>query len=191
MKKLLPKQLTDTWWGNIILGFSVAVIFYYVILSTVLSTRTPIVAVVSDSMYHGPNDRFGTLCGESVSGGQNLDKFWEICDNTYQSFGITKGQFEKFPFRNGFDVGDMPIIKGSDEYHVGDIIVYSVSGIGAPIIHRVIDVKDGIYKTKGDNNAGQNIYENSVVKEQIKGKVIFIIPKIGYFKVLTNRVFGV
>ena len=172
--KILPKILTDTWWGNILLGFLAAVIFYYVILSTVLGNNTPVVAVVSSSMEHDEsleNDYYGWL-------GKNL--------------GYDRDYISSWPIADGFNVGDMPVVRNQGKYEVGDVIVYSVEGINAPIIHRIIDINDdGTYQTKGDNNFGQLNYEFTVKPEQIKGKVIFIIPKIGYFKVLTNRWFGV
>ncbi|MBI2084453.1 MAG: hypothetical protein HYT70_02475 [Candidatus Aenigmarchaeota archaeon] len=190
MKKFW-KTLTDSWWGNILLGFAAAVIFYYVVLVNVLSSSTPVVAVVSGSMYHGPSDG-KQICGIAIDGFKQFDDYWKICGETYEEFGITKEQFASFNFKDGFGVGDMPVVKGEGTYMVGDIIVYSVQGINAPIIHRIVKINgDGTYQTKGDNNNGQNPYEYSVSPSQIKGKVIFIIPKIGYFKVLTTRLFGV
>lgn len=171
--KILPKFLTDTWWGNIILGFAAALIFYYVILSLLLSSNTPVVAVVSGSMEHD----------ESV----DADHYGWLEEN----LGYNKTYIDSWPIKNGFNVGDMPIVKGRDKYEVGEVIVYSVQGVKAPIIHRIIKINDdGTYQTKGDNNNAQNFYEFSVRKEQIKGEVIFIIPKIGYFKVLFNKLFG-
>lgn len=172
--KLLPKILTDTWWGNILLGFLAAVIFYYVILTNVLSSNTPVVAVVSGSMEHDESlesDHYSWL---------------------EKNMGYDRDYVNSWPVRNGFNVGDMPVVRGKENYKVGDVIVYSVGGIDAPIIHRIIKVNDdGSYQTKGDNNGGQLNYEKGVKREQVKGKVIFIIPKIGYFKVLTSRLLGV
>lgn len=169
--KILPKTLTDTWWGNILLGLGAAVIFYYVILSTILSSTTPVVAVVSNSMKHDASleyDHYGWL---------------------EENLGYNRTYIDSWPVSKGFSVGDMPIVKGQDKYEIGNVIVYSVSEVNAPIIHRIIKINnDGTYQTKGDNNPGQLPYESSVKPEQIKGKVIFIIPKIGYFKVLINKV---
>ncbi len=188
--KIIPKILTNTWWGNIFLGFLAAVIFYYFILANVLSSDTPVVAVVSSSMEHR---------NPEITYYQWLEKNLEYNRSYIDSWTMT----------NGFSVGDMPVVSGGvpltgffsligvaesdqEKYEVGDVIVYSVEGIDAPIIHRIITINDdGTYQTKGDNNSGQLNYEFSVKPEQIKGKVIFIIPKIGYFKVLTNRLFGV
>ena len=171
--KILPRILTDTWWGNILLGFVMAVIFYYVILSTVLSSSTPVVAVVSSSMQH---------VNPEVTHYQWLEK----------NLGYGRVYIDSWPVHNGFGVGDMPIVKGQEKYQIGDVVVYSVKGVNAPIIHRIIKINDDdTYQTKGDNNSGQLNYELSVKSEQIKGNVIFIIPKVGYFKVLTNRLLGV
>ncbi|MBU5537206.1 MAG: signal peptidase I [Candidatus Aenigmatarchaeota archaeon] len=172
--KISLKILTDTWWGNVLLGFLAAVIFYYVILSTVLGNNTPVVAVVSNSMLH------------DASVEQDYYQWLE------KNYGYNRTYISSWPIPNGFSVGDMPIVKKQDKYQVGDVIVYSVEGIRAPIIHRIIKINDdGTYQTKGDNNSGQLSYEFSIKPEQIKGKVIFIIPKIGYFKVVVNRIFGV
>lgn len=172
--KILPKILTDTWWGNILMGFLAAVVFYYVILSTILGNNTPVVAVVSSSMEHDDS--------------LEQDHYqWLV-----EKLGYEKDYVNSWPVANGFNVGDMPIVKAKDEYKVGDVVVYSVEGINAPIIHRIIKTNDdGTYQTKGDNNSGQLNYEFGVKMEQINGRVIFIIPKIGYFKVITNRLFGV
>jgi len=177
--KIIPKFLSETWWGNVVLGILSAAIFYFLILRILLSTDLPMVAVVSDSMYHGPNDNYRTLCGVKVDRYQNFTNFWDICKSQYDKFNITKEQFKEFPASNGFDVGDMPIIRGVDEYKVGDVIVYSTSRVSVPIIHRIVKInEDNSYQTKGDNNPGQNPYELSVAKQNVHGKVIFIIPKL-------------
>ena len=85
----------------------------------------------------------------------------------------------------------MPIVQRTDDYKVGDIIVFSVPSQRIPIIHRIVKVNsDGSYQTKGDHNALQNPYEYSIQKSQIHGRVIMIIPKLGYFKVFISDLFG-
>jgi signal peptidase len=108
-----------------------------------------------------------------------------------ENMGYNRSYIESWPMKNGFDVGDLPIVQGSDEYKVGDVIVYEVPGQSIPIIHRIIKINpDGTYMTKGDHNSGLLPFEASVKKEQIKGRVIFIIPKLGYFKVIFHWLFG-
>ena len=171
------KKLTQGLVGNLFyafLGLLVAVVFYYGILRLGLATDLPMVAVVSGSMKHDASaeaDFYGWL---------------------EKNLGYDRNYINSWPVTGGFAVGDMPVIKGDEEYKVGDIIVYSVPGSEAPIIHRIIKINpDGSYQTKGDNNSSQLPYETKVTKEQIHGKVLFVIPKVGYFKVLFNKVLGV
>jgi len=177
----LPKKLTQGPTGNLFyasLGVLVAVIFYYVILRSALATDLPMVAVVSNSMKHDTS--------------LNTDYYQWLENN----LGYNKTYIDSWPVGGGFVIGDMPIIKGSSEYKVGDVIVYNTPCPGtycqsAPIIHRIIKInEDGTYQTKGDNNSGQLPYELSIKKEQIHGKVIFIIPKVGYLKVVLNKLIG-
>ena len=53
-------------------------------------------------------------------------------------------------------------------------------------IHRVVDIKDGYYTTKGDHNAATFFFEEKVGKEQIYGKVLLKIPYLGWVKVAFN-----
>jgi len=138
-----------------------------------LNTDTPVVAVVSSSMQHD-------------SPAQTYYGWLET------NLGYNRSYIDSWPISGGFLVGDMPIVQGADGYNVGDIIVYSVPGQSVPIIHRIIVINpDGSYQTKGDNNLQQLTYEFSVRSVQVHGKVIAVIPKLGYFKVFTMRVFGV
>jgi signal peptidase I len=174
-------------YGGIILA-----VLVHLLLRIVLSTELPVVAVVSDSMDHGITDEYKYPCGRVVKDYEkNFDNWWELCGDTYAKFNISKNQFKSFSFKDGFEKGDMPIVTGSDDYKVGDVIVYTVSTQSPPIIHRMVKVNpDGTYQTKGDHNANQNDYEDSIKKDQIQGKVIFIIPKIGYFKVIATELLG-
>ncbi len=155
----------------IVSGIIIAFVFSK-FLAVVLATNYPVVAVVSESMQHdNPN----------VTHYQWLEK----------NLGYNKSYIDSWPIAKGFKRGDMPIVKGDGEYKIGDVIVYSLPSSPVPIIHRIVVVNaDGTYQTKGDNNSGQNPYEFSVRKAQIHGKVIFIIPKLGYFKVVFSRAIG-
>lgn len=73
--------------------------------------------------------------------------------------------------------GDVVIVKetDSDDLQVGDVIQFWSEGIY--IIHRVIDIENGEYKTKGDNNNAPD--SDLVPGEYVKGKMIYKIPIIG------------
>lgn len=182
MKHKGRKQLTCTkgWIKDIVenlayafLGLVLAFLLYQG-LGFGLSTDLPVVAVVSSSMEH------------DASVQANHYRWLE------DRLSYTESFISSWPITGGFLVGDMPIVMGSSEYDVGDVVVYSVSGSKAPIIHRIIKInEDGTFQTKGDNNPSQLPYESSVKLDQIHGKVIFIVPKLGYFKVILTNVLGV
>ena len=170
-------RLTEGWIGSvfyIFLGVGLALVAKQM-LAFGLSTDMPVVAVVSQSMQHDHAQQtyYGWL-ENNLGYGQEYIKSW--------------------PVPTGFFVGDMPIVQGAGEYEVGDVVVYSIpcdlypNQCKYPTIHRIIKInEDGTYQTKGDNNPHQLLYEFRISGEQIHGRVIFIIPKLGYFKViLTN-----
>lgn len=169
------KEVEKGFWGYIIyaiLGFLFAFLFNQT-LSFALNSEMPIVAVYSSSMQH-----------------DNAEKtHYEWLE---KNLGYNRSFIDSWPFPKGLNVGDMPIIKGEENYNVGDIIVYKVEGLRYPIIHRIIKInEDGTFQTKGDNNFSQLPYELKVKKEQIIGRVIFIIPKIGYIRILIANVLGI
>jgi len=84
-------------------------------------------------------------------------------------------------------VGDLVVVKGAPpaEIQEGDIIVFEAteSGYGTYWVHRVIEVRvlpDGtrLFITKGDKNAGPD--SAPVSEDKIHGRVIYIIPFIGF-----------
>lgn len=120
-----------------IVGGVIAAILINFLLSVVLATAVPIVAVESNSMVPA------------------------------------------------FSKGDILIIQGSKtpDLKIGDVIVFSVSGQPAPIVHRIVSLNsDGTVQTKGDANNGQLPFETSIQGSQILGKSILIIPYLGWVK---------
>lgn len=83
-----------------------------------------------------------------------------------------------------FSRGSIVIVEKVDEKEieklkVGDIIEYSTEN--TTVIHRIeeiVDEKNNIYITKGDNN--KNSDKKQVYANQIKGIVRFYIPYVGY-----------
>jgi signal peptidase len=169
------KKITDGPMGYVIyaaLGIFIAFLVNQG-LAVALSTDLPVVAVVSGSMVHD----------STITESHYL---W-LQDN----MGYNRTYVESWPVKDGFNVGDMPIIQGVKDYKVGDVIVYSTPGQSAPIIHRIIKVNpDGTFQTKGDHNPQQLPFEFKIQKSWIHGKVIFVVPKVGYFKVLVSKLTG-
>lgn len=168
------KSLNQGWKGTLLyvfLGVALALLTKQA-LAVGLGSEMPVVAVVSPSMQH--------------DNAMETHYSW-----LSERLGYSKDYIDSWTVPTGFMIGDMPIVKGEDGYKVGDVIVYSVPGQKFPIIHRVIKVNDdGTYQTKGDNNIDQLPYEFRVSEEQIYGKVVFVIPKLGYFKVILTKALG-
>ncbi|MDI6798717.1 MAG: signal peptidase I [Candidatus Aenigmarchaeota archaeon] len=169
------KKLTQGWFGYIfyaVLGIVIAFLVNQT-LGFALTTDLPVVAVVTSSMEHDASTEINHY--------QWLEK----------NLGYNRSYIDSWPIATGFSIGDLPIVQGSGNYSVGDVIVYSVPGQRVPVIHRIIKINpDGSYMTKGDHNPSLLPFEHSVKKEWVHGKVIFIIPKLGYFKVIVSRLLG-
>jgi len=85
--------------------------------------------------------------------------------------------------------GDVTIVLSTppQTIKIGDIIQYKTAE--EPIIHRVIDkyeASDSIwFITQGDAN---NVPDNPVSEHQVIGKVIFVIPKLGWISIYLKEV---
>ena len=86
--------------------------------------------------------------------------------------------------RPALDVGDVVIVLKTDKIEKGDIVQYRAPE-GFTITHRVIDIKrvngEVVYITKGDANEKP---DPPVSKQQIVGKVIAVIPKVGWVGII-------
>jgi hypothetical protein len=149
-------------------------------LGLLLDTNYPVVAVVSDSMDHK---------------GKDFETWWAESGNWYVNHDITKEEFLNYYKANGFDKGDIFVVKGVDfdDIKAGDVLVFRVHSRKDPIIHRVIFVGDDFVSTKGDANVAQLPFEDKILEGQIEGVASGWIPvlgwvKVGFIEIL--RVFG-
>ena len=168
-----------SWIANIVLAFVLIKFIVYPGLGYLLQTSHPVVAVVSESMEHN----------------SGFSNWWAKGGDWYSKNQITKEEFEKFPFRNGFNKGDIMILKGKkpENILVGNVIVFW-SSKKDPIIHRVVKKwkEDGKYyfQTKGDNYRTNQISiksvsldETRISEDQIVGNAIGRVPMLGYIKI--------
>ncbi len=162
-----------SWVVNLILAFVLVKWVIYPFLGLIFSTHFPIVAVVSSSMEHR---------------GKGFDTWWEDNKEWYETQGITKAQFITFPFKNGFNKGDIMILHGvkAQDVALGNVVVYEGQQFSNPIIHRVVkkELTNGyLFTTKGDNNKDQD--QEAVHAEQIArtGKAVLRIPFLGWIKI--------
>ena len=76
-------------------------------------------------------------------------------------------------------VGGLVVIKPVDPgtLKTGDIICFKFSE-GMSITHRIINITDEGFVTKGDANEDLDLW--TVENEEVVGKVLFVIPFLGY-----------
>lgn len=168
----------DTWTSFFVDALLIVLIGKFILFpgfGLIMGTELPAVAVVSSSMEH--ND-------------QEFGEWWDAHENQYAAFNISEAEFENFRFQNGFSKGDVLVVKGEDDYDVGDIIIYNVNSRPYPIIHRVVGEDIVNYQTKGDANSGQISFEKSVSPKQIQGKAVLRIPYFGWLKVGLMELFN-
>ena len=88
--------------------------------------------------------------------------------------------------------GSIITIKPANSYQAGDIITFSLSEGQDPITHRLAEIKQEgrktIYITKGDAN--RVVDQWKVLESQVKGKVIFHIPYLGYVVDFSRKPIG-
>ena len=70
---------------------------------------------------------------------------------------------------------DLIITHKQSDYMVGDVVMYQTGG--TPVTHRIVSESDKGYRTKGDANNTDD--GTDIPKEDVVGKVVLVIPKIG------------
>ncbi|WP_255151897.1 signal peptidase I [Halorarius halobius] len=82
--------------------------------------------------------------------------------------------------------GDVVVVAGGP-VAVGDVITFRRGG-DVPTTHRVVEVVDGAYRTKGDAN--ENVDAGLVQPEQVLGRVAFVLPFVGHVVLWANTQTG-
>jgi signal peptidase I len=183
-----------SWIVSIVLAFLIVKFIIYPVIGLVLGTGFPIVAVVSESMQHkadcsGDCDTY-RICGEGVDQGgfYSLNEYWSVCGEWYENREITRGEFMEFPFKNGFNKGDIMILIGKEakDIKVGDVVVFD-GNLNYPIIHRAVAKwqKEETYyfETKGDNNGMPSGSESEIHEDKLLGKAVIRLPLLGWVKI--------
>jgi signal peptidase I len=185
-----------SWIVNIVLAFLLIKFVVYPGLGFLLGTSYPIVAVVSSSMEHNAD----------------FDSWWLASEKSYSNFNITKQDFLGFSLRNGFNRGDIIVLRRAEPENlkIGEIIVFE-SKRPEPVIHRIVKKleKDNkvYFQTKGDNyKTNQNplveyvdinnnrvsrnspgaikiVDETEISEDELIGMAWFKIPLLGYIKI--------
>jgi len=83
--------------------------------------------------------------------------------------------------------GDLLFVTSAN-YTVGDIVLYERNDVNYIIVHRIIKETEKGFVIKGDNNPSPD--PGYVQTSQIKGKVRYAIPLLGYPR-LALMIFGI
>ena len=70
---------------------------------------------------------------------------------------------------------DLIVTRGQAEYRQGDVITYA--NPYSTVTHRIVQITDEGYRTKGDANNTED--SETVLPEQVIGRVVLTVPKIG------------
>ena len=161
-----------SWIVNVILALLIVKFLVYPGLGLVLGTSYPVVAVVSSSMHHNGN----------------FDQWYDEKGDWYQ---FEKEDMKKWSFHNGFNKGDIMILKRAKNVKIGDVIVF-YGNSNNPIIHRIVFVGENFYQTKGDNNIDsfEHLGEKHINSDKVIGKAIGRVPLLGYVKIVFSEIFG-
>ncbi|MBI5803740.1 hypothetical protein HY450_00685 [Candidatus Pacearchaeota archaeon] len=170
----------DTWYSWVVFMILLIVVIRFVffpLLSFATGSSLPLVVIESCSMYH-----------ES-----NFESWWEKNFEWYESKSIREEEFEKFPFKNGLNKGDIVFVWGRSDIKIGDVIIFEPNSDATaknPIIHRVVSLEP--LGTKGDhnerqlekNNNANKIDETSIREDDLIGKSVFRVPAAGWIKLV-------
>jgi signal peptidase I len=201
-----------SWIINIGLAFVIIKFVVYPGLGFLMQTDYPIVAVVSGSMEHKTphpcvdfnkktneclkyDEMSYYICDKKFDTKQSsdFDSFWNFCGKWYlNNTKITREEFLNFRWRNGFNTGDIMVLRGvkPEKIEVGDTIVYFSRAASYPIIHRVVEIKKSednyTFITKGDHNA---VSDYPVDQNQLLGRAIARIPMLGWIKISAVKLY--
>lgn len=74
-------------------------------------------------------------------------------------------------------VGSLTFVNIEKNIHIGDVITFKRDSL--VVTHRVVNIINGSYQTKGDANKEAD--NQLVSKSAVIGKTVFAIPQVGYF----------
>jgi len=103
--------------------------------------------------------------------GANISLF-----GNYHSYLVQSGSMEP-----NILIGDVVITNKQNAYHLNDAITFNSPEANRIVTHRIVEIKEesnNQFITKGDANREED--EAQITTNNIIGKVIFVIPKLGF-----------
>lgn len=176
-----------SWIVSLAIAFIIVKFIFFPLLSLILGSSMPLVVVESESMHHP-----GSFIGNAIGLEDNFEMWWIQRGSWYLIDGITKNEALTWPLKTGLEMGDIVVVSGYSTLEIGDIIVFE-AGQKRPLIHRIIAIKTDdnqtYYSTKGDNNPQQLSSEKKISENDVIGKAVLRVPKLGWLKLGFIRFF--
>ncbi len=106
-----------------------------------------------------------------------------VLDKLYCNFfGYTIFDVKTGSMADTININDCVIVKITDDVALEDIISYQEDN--SIITHRIVEIKNDKYVTRGDANSGN---DRPIDKKKIIGKVVKIVPNLGiWIKVFSD-----
>lgn len=98
-----------------------------------------------------------------------------VGDTVPMPFGVGAAVVLSGSMEPEISVGDLLIVGERESYETGDVIVYQDGRMA--VTHRIVSISEDEVITRGDAN---NIEDDPITPEQIKGEVVVVIPLLGY-----------
>ena len=76
-----------------------------------------------------------------------------------------------------FRTGDLALVRPSESYQIGDVVAYKSDLLQTEVMHRIVDIQDGRFTFKGDNNSW--IDPEQPRQDQLIGTLALRIPQGG------------
>lgn len=96
--------------------------------------------------------------------------------NGYHSYLVQSGSMEP-----NIHIGDVVITHKQAVYYISDAVTFNSPEANRIVTHRIAEIKEGLIQTfitKGDANREED--EAQITANDVIGKVIFVIPKLGW-----------
>lgn len=125
---------------------------------------------------------WGLLIVLAITIGLRATSSYSIFDK-YRSFLVQSGSMEP-----SIMTGDIIIIEKLDRYQKNDVITFE-NQQQRRVTHRVVDIQNNQYlTTKGDANRSRD--NEKITIDQVLGKVVLVIPKLGYLVAFSKSLPG-
>lgn len=175
VKDSLKKLWKFYWEDNSILSYVFFIIVTYFAFKYVLfplflfvTGLSDVVAIMTSSMEHSDFEDY---------------YYYDFFEN----MNYSTEEINNFPYSEGLYVGDVILAKKTNDYQIGDVLVYNSDYYPDKLVHRVVSTDPII--TKGDNNPISYVFDQNV--KEVIGEVVLRIPYLGLPRYWMYKLLGV